>query len=165
VACAVVAGLMKGREAQHLEPVWRDRSNFIIAADVSSYSDLVDREQLWARQISDDRFELCCIPFFLYDVALGDVVETSPAGGRRYMLSRVVEPSGRYVFRVSFGESFHPRQEIADELVAMGALVEWSSLNMFAVDAADAEHAQQIADVLLAHEEAGRLVYETGRSA
>jgi Domain of unknown function (DUF4265) len=165
VAAAVVAIAVSGREAQHLEPVWRDRSDFIIAADVSAYSDLVDREQLWARQVSKDRFELCCIPFFLYDVALGDLVETAPAGGRRYMVSRVVEPSGRFVFRVWFGESFHPRQEIADELVAMGALVEWSSVNMFAVDAADADHALQVADVLFAHEQAGRLVYETGRSA
>ena len=156
---------MSDREAQHLEPVWRDRSNFIIAADVSSYSDLVDREQLWARQVGEDRFELCCIPFFLYDVALGDTVETVAAGGRRYMLNRVVESSGRFVFRVWFGESFHPRRDIADELVGMGALVEWSSANMFAVDAADEAHAQLVADVLLAHEQAGRLVYETGRSA
>jgi hypothetical protein len=46
----------------------------------------------------------------------------------------------------------------------MGALMEWSSPSMVAVDATDADHAQRIADVLFAHEEAGRLVYETGRS-
>jgi hypothetical protein len=33
-------------------------------------------EQLWARQVGDRRFEICCIPFFVYDMALGDVVET-----------------------------------------------------------------------------------------
>ena len=142
----------------HGHPVWRDRSDFIVNAPLAEEGRF---EQLWVRQVSDYRFELCCIPFFLYDVALGDVVETDID----YRLRRVVEPSGRFVFRVWFGESFHPRQEIADEMVSLGALVEWSSLNMFAVDAADAEHAQRVADVLFAHEQAGRLVYETGRSA
>jgi hypothetical protein len=41
---------------------------------------------LWARQVGDRRFEICCIPFFLYDVALGDVVETD----ENYSLVRVV---------------------------------------------------------------------------
>ena len=47
------------REAQHSDPAWRERSDFTIGADVSAYADAADREQL----------ELCCVPFFLYDVA------------------------------------------------------------------------------------------------
>jgi hypothetical protein len=162
VAAAVVAIAMSGATGRfllHTDPVWRGESNFIINAAVPGEGDRF--EQLWVRQLGEYRFELCCIPFFLYDVALGDVVETDVD----YRMTRVLEPSGRFVFRVWFGESFHSRQEIADELVALGALVEWSSVNMFAVDATDAHHAQQIADVLFAHEGAGRLVYETGRSA
>ena len=93
----------------------------------------VDRfEQLWVRQVDAYRFELCCIPFFLYDVAVGDVVETDVD----YRLSRVVKPLGpvRVPGLVRRGR-FHPRQEIADELVSLGALVEWSSANLLAVDA------------------------------
>jgi hypothetical protein len=59
---------------------------------------------------------LCCIPFFLYDIALGDVVRTSAQGDRRYVLESVVSPSGRHVFGVWFGESFHPRQKVAEDL-------------------------------------------------
>jgi hypothetical protein len=81
------------------------------------------------------------------------------------MLSRVVEPSGRFVFRVWFGGSFHPRSEIEGELVAMGALTEWSSLNLLAVDASDATVAQTVADFLAEAEGAGRLLYETGSSS
>lgn len=142
----------------HADPVRREDSNFIINAAVPGEADRF--EQLWVRQVDEYRFELCCIPFFLYDVALGDVVETDVD----YQLSRVVTSSGRFVFRVWFGESFHPRQEIADELVGFGALVEWSSVNLLAVDVADAEQAQQVADYLLARELAGDLVYEAGRS-
>lgn len=153
------------REAQHFEPVWRDRSDFVIAADVSSYSGLADTEQLWAMKVDENLFELCCIPFFVYDLALGDIVETAPAGERRYMLSRVVERSGRLVFRVWFGESFHPRDEIAAQLDELGALLEWSSPNLLAVDAADECLAKTISGWLLDQEQQGRLVYETGKSA
>lgn len=41
---------------------------------------------------------------------------------------------------------------------------EWSSVNLLAIDSADAEHAQLVADFLAEPEEAGQLVYETGRS-
>lgn len=148
-----------GRFLVHLDPVWRERADFIVHAVVPDGGDLV--EQLWARQIEDRRYEICCIPFFVFDLALGDYVETDASN----VVQRVAAPSGRWVFRVWLGESPYPRQEIADQLIDLGALVEWSSLNLFAVDAADAHHAQQIADALLELEQAGRLVYETGRSA
>ena len=163
---SLVVAVMVGRqrEAQHSEPVWRDRSNFIIAADISSQGTAASREQLWARQISENQFELCCIPFFLYDVALGDIVETEATGPRKYLISRVVKPSGRYVFRVWFGESFQPRDEIAHALENLDALLEWSSQNLLAVDARDATHSKVIADFLADRESKGQLIYETGKS-
>lgn len=147
------------REAVHQEPIWRDRSNFIIAASIRDGGD-VETEQLWARRDDEGHFEICCIPFFVYDLALGDVVETSAD----YLVQRVIRQSGRYVFRVWFGESFHPRDEVAGQLKGLGSLVEWSSPNLLAVDAVDLEHAQMVADFLVQHQDAGHLAYETGRS-
>jgi hypothetical protein len=141
----------------HAAPVWRDRANFVIGAPLPEEG---HSEQLWARQVGDTRFEVCCIPFFVYDLALGDIVETDA----NYDVVRVVERSGRFVFRVWFGETFHPRQQVADELAELGALLEWSSANLLAVDAADEAHAQAIADYLKEQEHARRLIYETGRS-
>lgn len=148
----------------HQDPVWRERSNFIINAELAEKDRPRRFEQLFAKQVGEDRFEICCIPFFVYDIALGDVVVTSPRGGRKYVVDKVVEPSGRYVFRVWFGESFHPRDEIAAELRALGSMIEWSSRNLLAVDAVDREHAQLVAGFLAEREQAGHLVYETGRS-
>jgi hypothetical protein len=68
------------------------------------------------------------------------------------------------VFRVRFGQSLHPREEIAAELEALGSLIEWSSRDLLAVDAADVKHAQVVADFLMEREMAGHLVYETGLS-
>lgn len=150
--------MVKRTDAVHLEPAWRNRANFVIGAPLPEPG---RAEQLWARQISDDRFEICCIPFFLYDIALGDVVATD----ENHDVVRVVEPSGRYVFRVWFGESAQPPQAIAERLTDLGALLEWSSANLLAVDAADAAQAQRVADFLAEQEHAGQLTYETGRSS
>jgi hypothetical protein len=69
-----------------------------------------------------------------------------------------------YVFRVWFGETFHPRDAIVDTLNELGALIEWSSQNLLAVDAADKQHALVIAEFLDKSEKAGQFIYETGRS-
>lgn len=142
----------------HADPVWRDRSNFIIKAALPEDG---RTEQLWARQVADHRFGLCCIPFFLYDMALGDVVETD----RQYQVTRVVEPSGRYVFRIWFGDSHHPQDEIVAAVVALGAQVERSSAHLLAVDAENAVVAKAAADLLQSHEDQQHLMYETGRCA
>ncbi len=147
----------------HHEPVWRDRSDFIINAALTE----ADRfEQLWCRRVTSNSFELCCIPFFLYNVALGDIVETQTLAGRAYVVTRVIASSGRYVFRVHFDESMRRNQEqVVDTLESMSSLVEWSSGSLLAVDARDSEHAQQIADYLWAAEDQGLLVYETGKTS
>ena len=147
-----------GREAVHLDPVWRERSDFVIAAEIASGGE-ARTEQLWARRINGYRFEICCIPFFVYDVALGDVVETDGD----YIVRRVVVPSGRFVFRVWFGDSRVPADEIVAELQALGSLVESSSRNLLAVDAVDEAHARSVADLLHDREQQNRLAYETGR--
>jgi hypothetical protein len=94
---------------------------------------------------------------------LGDIVETELIGARRYVVNRVVRSSGRYVFRAWFGESFQPRDEVADALTDMGALLEWSSVNLLAVDASDGTHAKRIADFLSDRESRGQPIYEAGR--
>ncbi len=141
--------------------MWRDRSDFVIAAQIEPGVTGISTEQLWARQIDERHYELCCIPFFAFDLALGDVVEVDAT----YMVTRVTKPAGRYVFRVYFGRSEHPREEIVEHLTGHGALLEWSSANLLAVDAPDLAAAQPIADYLQEQEDQGRLMYETGKNA
>jgi hypothetical protein len=147
------------REVVHDNPVWRDRSDFIIAAEIPNGGE-IKTEQLWAHQLDETRFEICCIPFFVYDLALGDIVETDAS----YLIRRVLQPSGRYTFRVWFGDSFHPRDPIVDQLVELGALTEWSSRNLLGVDASDDNRAQLVANFLAEREASGVLRYETGRT-
>jgi Domain of unknown function (DUF4265) len=149
-------------EARHLEPVWRSRANFIITADIGETAERREWEQLWAKQIGDRRFEICCIPFFVYDLALGDEVETDSD----HIIRQVSRRSGHVTFRVWFGNSSD--KTIRDETVAIvresGGEHEWSSNNLLAIDAVSPEAVQAIADFLNAQHCRNRLTYETGRS-
>jgi hypothetical protein len=145
--------------ATHADPVWRSRSDHVIAAAIDPGDTDYDVEQLWARRIDQTHFEICCIPFFMYDVALGDIVEVDA----ELSFVRVTEPSGRYVFRVYLGRSSDPADELVEALRGMGSLVEWSSDILLAVDAASRVEAQHVADFLHGRVEADRLTYETGR--
>lgn len=144
----------------HSEPVWRDRANFVINAPLPEAGRF---EQLWVRKIDENRFEICCIPFFLYDVALGDAVETAPDGGRQYVLDRVVQRSGRYVFRMYFERpQYRHRDAAVNAVEAVGALIEWSSPSLLAVDI-EGPAVQRVADLLREMEKQGLLIYEAGR--
>jgi hypothetical protein len=145
----------------HDKPAWRERADFIINAKLPEEGRF---EQLWTRKISDETFELCCIPFFLYDVALGDIVQTEDSDGRRYLLAKVVKPSGHYVFRAHFARSGPSPDEVVERLTELGVQMEWSSPTLLAIDARNLDHAQQIADFLRAQADQGQLIYETGKS-
>jgi hypothetical protein len=149
----------------HEHPVWRERANFIVAARIDPPPDYARWrwEQLWARQVAGNRFRLCCIPFFIYNMALDDEVETGE--GTHYEITRVINPSGRYTFRAWFHNS-DVRREVADELERLGCLLEWRSVrgNLLAIDAASDIQAQATADFLWQREQLGHLTYETGRT-
>jgi len=131
-------------EATHPEPVWRESADFIIATTIDAATTSVTTEQLWARQTADFEFEICCIPFFAHHLALGDIVETDDS----YLVKGVRQPSGRSVFRVWLGDSSLPREDFAREVEEHGGLLEWSSVNLVAIDVADAAAAQELADFL-----------------
>jgi hypothetical protein len=149
----------------HREPVWRNRADYIVCAELSDQAAPRRFEELFAKRVTAELFEVCCIPFFLFDIALGDVVATAPMGDLDYVVTKVVESSGRYVFRVRFDEKSRPRGEIAEELRALGSLIEWFSRNLLALDAIDHEHAQRVVDFLAAQAEAGQLTYDSGQSS
>lgn len=139
----------------HRDPIWRERSDFVIGM---ALEDDLGREQLFARQLGPYRFEICCIPFMTYGLSLSDVVVTDDG----YQVTEIVERSGRRTFRVWFGESFQPREEIAQDLARLGALLEWSSTNLLAVDAADASLAESIVAYLEERRQQGHLLWEDG---
>jgi hypothetical protein len=171
----------------HQAPVWRDRANFIlhakvvdgdgagtinvsnVAAGTSSPRNTESSlfEQLWTRRIrrlGKTRYAICCIPFFVYDLNLGDEVETEAADGLSYVVRRVVKRSGHRTIRVWFGESSRPaaREEVTDELAALGCDLEWSSRSLLAADASSDDRVRDALDLLAQRQALGHLLFETG---
>jgi hypothetical protein len=146
--------------AVHSDPIWRDRANFVFAAHQGTKDGKNEWEQLWGQQVAPQRCVVCCIPFFVHDVALGDEVEIDT----NFVLQRVVRSSGQVTFRVWFGDQdVAARQRVVREIEAMNRLMEWSSENFLALSVLEVD-AQQLADYLQLRENESLLQYETGRS-
>jgi hypothetical protein len=154
---------MDERTIQHVNPVWREKTNYIIRVNIGDIDSIGQAmwEQLWVRKRSETIYEICCIPFHLYNVSLGDVVRFD----EEHSTLQVVSPSGHYTFRVWFGDSKNPdiRDLVIEELAGFDCLLEWYSENLLAIDVPDASAAQLVANFLAEKEDAEDLVYETGR--
>ena len=145
----------------HRDPVWRDRSDFIIAARIDPVETDVGTEQLFARKLTPHEFQICCIPFFVRDLALGDHVRTDAT----YLVEEVTLDAGHYTFRVFFPDGGPSSPVVGHLAEQLGASLEWSSRTLLAVDAVDHARAGPIAEYLQEQESQGNLMYETGRTS
>ena len=63
-------------------------------------------ESLWARAMGGDRYRIENIPFYAYDLNLGDIVEARAAApDLKPEVARIVERSGHQTLRVFFAEA------------------------------------------------------------
>jgi Domain of unknown function (DUF4265) len=120
--------------AKHDHPVWRERADYILQADLADHGMAGRYEQLWARRVGADHFELCCLPFFTYGYALGDTVGLRVATGPfDRVLGSVVRPSNRALLRVAFLTSDR-HEDLHASLAASDRPHEWRSGGLVAVD-------------------------------
>jgi hypothetical protein len=147
------------REATHSDPAWRDRSNFIIATDIDPGETDIDTEQLWARKLDDGAFEICCIPFFAYNLSLGDVVLTDAD----YMVRNVVKESGYRSFRVAVFWPKNRNDDILESILRPGVFHEWSSPKLLALSANSKEMVKYLTTTLDNMQNDKMLHYELSR--
>lgn len=143
----------------HVNPVWREQAGFLIQAKVSDPESPFEYEQLWVRRLAPDKFEVCCIPFFLYGIALGDVVS---AEAPNYILSSVSSPSTRVEFRAWFSTVYQVDERIAltDRAGELGCAIEWYSERLLGLSAPESVSAGQLEEALVAAEQQGLLTFE-----
>lgn len=146
----------------HLAPVWREKADFIINASIAD--DESNLEQLWTRRLDSERLEICCIPFYLYGVALGDVVSFTVDDERGLLLDEKLEESGRYVLRAYLrADRVVVQRDLYDRLCELGTLQEWSGSRFVAIDCRDEPHAARVSGYLQQCVDLNLLEYETGR--
>lgn len=144
---------------QHFNPIGRDESDYLIQVRLAAEDQDGDEtayEQLYCKQMGNNRFQVCCVPMFLYDIAYGDIVELLSDGQ-----ARVVVQSGRRVIRIYF---FDPAWivPIVERLLALNCRIEPYSDKLYAVDCPDLVAATNVANILDEHESPETYEYETG---
>lgn len=147
----------------HLNPIWHDKANFIIRTYLEERGGRHRWEQLWTRQLDENRFLICCIPFFAYNLALGDEVGTDV----HHTIIRVVKHSENSTFRVWFGNAVNPEEvksEVLYELRRFSIDYEWHSKNLLAVSVSAEDLAKAVSGFFLERQAEGKLQYETGRT-
>lgn len=151
--------------ALHRDPVWRERANFIVNAPIEE-SSAVHTEQLWTRHDpATQLYEICCIPFFIYDLALGDMVAVRAAKDGSYAFDRVVTSSRHVTFRVYFGQAGPRLQaDVMMDLAKAPIRMERFSENVVALDIEEKDSPQRLSDYLAQAQGEGKLIYETGRT-
>ncbi len=148
---------------QHDEAVWTEFADCTVLVRIPGVDDALER--LTCRKVAEDQFSVCCLPFSLYNVCLGDTIRiVGVAPETPGVISEKVEDGGRYLFRVALTEPGTTNmQSAASTFISMGHLVEVYSPMMLAVDAADDQAMQGLAAFLQMREDAGDWDYETGR--
>src|SRR5689334_20764999 len=117
--------------ATHVQPVWRNEADWILHADLQKDGMDERGEQLWTRRIATDRFRICCIPFFTYGIALGDVVQADTEN----IVTGVTERSGHRNLRVAITlEEQVVHNELQDWAETTGLLYEWFEGKYLAID-------------------------------
>jgi Domain of unknown function (DUF4265) len=151
--------------AVHPDPIWRERGNSIIVVDLEDGH----TEELCARRLSENEFEICCIPFFAYDIAPGDVVEASPSKDGRFLFRRVVDEAGRLVFRIWFGDvatrtvRYDALTEVTRAMAQFRCEQEWSPPDLLVV-AVEPDRAGAVAEYLSDLQKQKRLIYDEART-
>ena len=122
-------------------------------------------EGLLGRRLEDGRARVCAVPFWLYNVNLGDEVSTMPSAERALIATEVMHDSGNYTFRVFFGTSEDDDSSWRELQQALEPFECWFDVRgrQFTAISCPPHHAQAVADYLIARERAGELKYEPGR--
>lgn len=146
----------------HATPVWRDKSNYVVQILLDGeLGDEPEYEQLWTQLQADGSHLLCCIPFFLYGISLGDRFLKLEDG--RFQL---LVPAGRSVLRIWMADVGKEEQvNIVEYVESLGCLVERSSLNLVAVDCSSSELLAKLRIYLDGLAVQGKIQYELGSSS
>ncbi|MGV9316457.1 DUF4265 domain-containing protein [Streptomyces sp. NPDC003691] len=143
----------------HEDPIGRGPANYIVHADLSDRQDGW-REQLWTRRLTEDTFEVACLPFFTYGICYRDVVTLDSD----HLVAGIVRKSGHQTLRVALTADHIDRDRVHELLHGTAAATrlphEWLQHTYLAVDLPPGTDTTPFADVLEPLAEAGTLHWE-----
>ncbi|MFF2821397.1 DUF4265 domain-containing protein [Kitasatospora cineracea] len=130
----------------HEDPAWRGEKNYMAMVDLAPFDLGGMLEQLWLRELEEGiGYEVCCIPFYTYGLALGDVVAKSESD----TVDRLISKSRRRALRVFFAEprpSADSRSALRSAVESAALLSEWNGDRHVAIDVPDISAMQSVFD-------------------
>lgn len=147
--------------ATHSDPVWRDRTNYIVQLDLTGHGMPGNYEQCWTRTDDQELFELCCIPFFTYGQSLGDILKIELGTGQH----TVARKRGHQTIRFAFTDdrqAHEQHQQLHASLVEEAhCLIELRRGGHYgAIDIDDPSKTDFVIAILTPHYAAGYLMWE-----
>ncbi|WP_329557472.1 DUF4265 domain-containing protein [Streptomyces sp. NBC_00696] len=132
----------------HEEPAWRGEEHYMAMVDLAQFDLPGMREQIWLREIDKaGEYEVCCIPFYAYGMALGDVVSK----GESDTVGPSIRKSGRRALRVLFTAPrplADSRLSLRRALDSVGLMSEWNGDRQVAIDVPDMSVMQPVVDAI-----------------
>jgi hypothetical protein len=123
-------------------------------------------EGLLGVRIGTDRVRVSGVPYWVYDLNLGDEVQVAESAEGAVVAEERVHESTNYTFRVVFrdADSDDDRwRQLMSDLASFDCWIDVRTPGFLAISV-PAEHAQAVADYLVERERSGQLQYETGRT-
>ena len=146
----------------HEDPARRNEANYIARVDLSPFGFDGEVEQVWLRSLGDGSFELCCIPFRAYGMALGDVVTVSEGEAT---VTSVIRGSGNRVLRVLLAPDSAAQvsaSEVKREIDDSGLINEWSGDRHVAIDVPPLVDVSALIGLLVRGEKDSLMFWEWG---
>ncbi|WP_329491960.1 DUF4265 domain-containing protein [Kitasatospora sp. NBC_01246] len=146
----------------HEHPVGRAATNYIARADLAPFGLDGQAEQLWLKAVNDGSYEVACIPFSTYGIALGDTVLLNDDD----YVSEVVGTSQHRTLRLLFTPDLPASDlqlaagRIKTEITAAGLLSEWNGERFVAVDVPPNAEPSELFAVMEAAVNAGHAFWE-----
>ncbi len=121
-------------------------------------------EQLWAKQVREEVYQVCSVPFFCYNIHLDDLVQVTIHHDNLKCVSNLVERSEQYTLRIWLNSTpLEERSRILDMIRAkIGGVWETKDSGLIAVSVRGIENATNAYQLLQNLEDEGLLSFETG---
>jgi len=116
----------------HLEFPWSDLADTIVHAQSDLAPDVL--EKLPCRALGGDRFEVCCLPFQIIGVSLGDEITADRSADGIWTMREIAVRHGRWAAKVFVRSPDFVAADVATRLRKLGAAVELAGRRALVVD-------------------------------
>lgn len=149
----------------HTNPAKRGERNYIARADLAPFGFPGLFEQMWLGDLGQGVYEVRCIPFRVYGLALGDLVGISSDGT---LINSLLRSSGNRVLRILVIPSL-TKERLAVISVSLGMaaerlglLFEWSGDRHVSIDIPKGLNVDELMDLARGYVEQGEAYWEWG---